>query len=67
MNKHLKSKTIKWNWVLAGLQAANAQIHLFQPIVDAQTFAYVSMFLGVVHASGSHYIRTITTEALSDK
>jgi len=67
MNKHLKSKTIKWNWVLGALQAANAQIFLFQSIVSPEAFAYISMFLAVTHAAGGHYIRTKTNEALSEK
>lgn len=67
MGKHLKSKTVKWNWLLGALQAANAQIFLFKDIMSPEMFAYVSMVLAVTHAAGGHYIRTITDQALSQK
>lgn len=67
MGNHLKSKTIRWNWILGALQAANAQIFLFQEVLTPEQFAYASMILSVVHAAGSHYIRTITHESLDEK
>lgn len=67
IRKHLKSDTIKWNWLLGALQAANAQIFLFKDIMSPEMFAYISMILAVTHAAGGHYIRTKTHESLSEK
>ena len=67
IKNHVKSKTVKWGWLLAGLQAANVKILLLQPVINADLFAYISLGLMFINAAGAHYIRTQTVSALEDK
>ena len=61
-----QSKTVWFNVIMAGVEAAHGVIHLFNGILSAEHFAIVSMVLGVVHAMGGVYLRTITNVPISN-
>lgn len=62
-----KSKTVLFNVLMGGIQAANAGLYLIQPILPAADFGLLSLLLAIIHGMGGVYLRTITTQALEDK
>ena len=67
MRQELKSKTIIFNVLMAGIEFLHGSVQLFSPVVSAETFAIISLVLGTVHGMGGVYLRTITTKPLSEK
>ena len=67
MKQALKSKTILFNVLMGGIEALHAGIQLFDQLLTPDQFASMSIILGLVHGMGGVYLRTITTEALSEK
>ena len=61
------SKTINFNILMAMITSINGSIQLMQPLLTSEQFAIVSLVIGAVHAAGGVYLRTITTQALSEK
>ena len=62
-----KSKTINFNVIMALVASVHGSIHLMQPLVTSEQFAIISLVIGAVHAMGGVYLRSITTQALSEK
>ena len=67
MKNITKSKTINFNIIMAMVASVHGSIHLMQPLLTSEHFAIVSLVIGAIHAMGGVYLRTITTQALSDK
>ena len=67
MEQVIKSKTIIFNILMAGIEFLHGSVQLFSPVVSAETFAIISLVLGTIHGMGGVYLRTITTQALSEK
>ena len=63
----LKSKTIIFNMVMAGIEFLHASIQILEPVVSVDMFIYLSMGIGLVHSVGGVYLRTVTTKPLADK
>ena len=62
-----KSKTVWFNMFMAAIETTHASIYLMEPVLTSEQFAYVSMALGIIHGVGGVYLRTITTQPLSEK
>jgi len=62
-----KSKTIDFNLAMGMVEAIHGSLQLFQPVMTVEQFAAFSLIIGMVHAIGGVYLRTITTKALSEK
>jgi len=65
MKKLSESKTLKFNVIMGGIQALNGSISLLAPLMPVETFAVVTVLIGVIHAMGGAYLRTITSEPIS--
>ena len=59
----LKSKTMWFNAIVAGLAALQAGFDVLQPYMSGNVYAYLVTALTV----GNAMLRVITTQALSDK
>lgn len=59
----IRSRTIVFNTLVAGLAAIEGSFGLLQSHLDGNIFAYLTVGLTV----GNTILRTITTEALKDK
>jgi len=62
-----KSKTIIFNILMAGVEVLHGSIQMTQALLSPEMFVYVSMGVGMIHAMGGVYLRSITTQALSEK
>lgn len=67
MTRALRSKTILFNLVMGAVEFAHGSMQLLQPLLDQETFILTSFALGMVHTVGGLYLRTITTQPLSEK
>jgi len=67
MKQAIKSKTIIFNVLMAGIEFLHGSVQLFQPMVSPEHFALISLVLGMIHGMGGVYLRTITTTPLSEK
>ncbi len=67
MIQAIKSKTIIFNVLMAGIEFLHGSVHLFNPLVENNTFAILTLVLGAVHGMGGVYLRYITTQPLAEK
>ena len=68
MSKALtQSKTVKFNVIMAGIEALHGSLALLSPMFTPDTFAIITVAIGMIHGMGGVYLRTITTQALTDK
>jgi len=63
----LKSKTIRFNIIMAGIESLHAGFQIMQPLLTQDTFILLTVAIGMVHSMGGVYLRTITDTALADK
>ena len=59
-----KSRTVWFNMFMAGIETTHGTIHLLAPMLPVDTFAVITMVLGLVHAVGGVYMRSITSAAI---
>lgn len=59
----IRSKTMWFNAIVAGLAAAEGVFSLLQPFVPGNTYAWLTVILTV----GNAFLRVITTQPLSAK
>jgi len=52
---------------MALIASVHGSIHLLAPMLTPDQFAIVSLVIGGIHAMGGVYLRTITTQPLSEK
>lgn len=55
-----QSKTVWFNIIMAALETVHGSIHLIQPMLSSDNFATISLLLGMIHAMGGVYMRSIT-------
>lgn len=67
MTNIIKSKTINFNVLMGMVGAVHGSLQLFAPVLTVEQFATFSLVIGMVHAMGGVWLRTITTQALSEK
>lgn len=66
MKQAIKSKTIRWNMIMAALQTMNGMVMMLEPLVAPEAFVAISIIIAVMHSVGGVYIRSITTKPLSE-
>ena len=59
----IRSKTLWFNAIVAGLAALEGVFGLLQPHIPGNVFAYITIIL----TTGNAFFRVITTTALKDK
>jgi len=59
----MKSKTMLFNAIVASLAALEGVFNLLQPHIAGNVYAWVSIVL----VTGNAFLRTITTQPLSEK
>ena len=59
-----QSKTIIFNILMAGVEAAHGSIHLLAPVLTDGQFAAVTIVVGMIHGMGGVYLRFITREPI---
>lgn len=62
----LKSKTIRFNMLMAALQTVNGMIMMLEPLVEPQAFVIISMALAIAQSVGAVYLRAITNKPLNE-
>ncbi len=63
----IKSKTINFAVVMAMLTSFNGMLQMLAPTMSPDSFATLSIVIGMATAGGAVYLRTITTKPLSEK
>ena len=66
MNQGIKSKTVKWNMLMAALQTINGMVMMLEPLVAPEAFVAISMIIAVAHSVGGVYLRYITTKPIDE-
>jgi hypothetical protein len=66
MKQAIKSKTIKWNLIMAALQVLNANVMMMEILFAPEVFVMVSMAIAVAHSVGGVYLRYITDKPLNE-
>jgi len=61
MKKLSQSRTVHFNMFMAALETLHGSIHLIQPMLSSDNFATISLLLGIIHAMGGVYMRSITS------
>ena len=62
-----KSKTVWFNILMGGVEALHGMLQMTESILSPDVFVYVSLAIGMTHAMGGVYLRTITTTSLDEK
>jgi len=63
----LKSKTIRFNAVMSVVDMAVANAALLQDLITIKQFALTMLILKTIQTVGNVYLRTITSEPVSEK
>ena len=66
MKQQLKSKTIRWNMLMAALQTMNGMVMMLEPFVAPEAFVFISIAIAIGHSVGGVYLRSITDKPLSE-
>ena len=66
MKQAIKSKTIRWNMLMAALQTLNGMVMMLEPLVSPEAFVAISIIIAIAHSIGGVYIRSITTKPLDE-
>ena len=67
MKQAMKSKTILFMILMAGLEGVGQGLHYLEPILTMEQLNTWSFAVGILTSMGGMYLRSITTESLSDK
>ena len=63
VNRIIRSKTLMFNILVAGMASAEGVFSLLQPYIAGNVFAYITIILTV----GNAILRVLTTQPLKDK
>lgn len=66
MRQAVKSRTVRWNMIMAGLQTVNGMVMMLEPLVAPEAFVAISMVIAIAHSVGGVYLRSITTKPLNE-
>ena len=66
MRQAVKSRTVRWNMIMAALQTANGMVMMLEPLVAPEAFVAISMVIAIAHSVGGVYLRSITTKPLNE-
>ena len=66
MRQAVKSRTVRWNMIMAGIQTANGMVMMLEPLVAPESFVAISMVIAIAHSVGGVYLRSITTKPLDE-
>lgn len=66
MKKAIKSKTVRFNMLMAALQTINGSILMIEPLVEPEAFVAIAMAIAVAHSVGGVYLRYITNKPISE-
>ena len=67
MKQAMKSKTVRFMLLMATLESIAAGLHYLAPLITMEQINIISFVVGMATSVGGVYLRTITTQPLSEK